>query len=59
VIPASETLSLAKAIPPARLRSALVTPAIQHVELTGPTAMDKWDLVHFMGQVLEDAAQAN
>lgn len=59
VIPASETQSLAKAIPPARLRAALVTPAIQHVELKGPTAMDKWDLVHFMGQVLSDADQAN
>lgn len=59
VIPASETLALAKAVPAARLRSALVTPAIQHVELKGPTAMDKWDLVHFMGQVLSDASSAS
>lgn len=59
VIPASETVSLAKTMSASgsrRLRSALVTPAIQHVELKGPTAMDKWDLVHFMGQVLADAA---
>ncbi len=58
VIPASETFHLAKDVPPAHLRSVLVTPAIQHVELKGPTARDKWDLVHFMGQVLAEAEQA-
>ncbi len=58
VIPASETNELAKDVPPSRLRAVLVTPAIQHVELKGPTAMDKWDLVHFMGQVLAEAEQA-
>lgn len=58
VIPASETTHLAADVPPAHLRAVLVTPAIQHVELKGPTAMDKWDLVHFMGQVLAEAEQA-
>jgi acetyl esterase/lipase len=58
VIPASETLELAKDVPPARLRAVLVTPAIQHVELKGPTPLDKWDLVHFMGQVLGEAEAA-
>jgi acetyl esterase/lipase len=58
VIPASETLELAKDVPLARLRAVLVTPAIQHVELKGPTPMDKWDLVHFMGRVLGEAEQA-
>lgn len=58
VIPASETTALAREIPAERLRAVLVTPAIQHVELKGPTAKDKWDLVHFMGRVLAEADQA-
>ena len=55
VIPASETLWLAREVPPARLRAVLVSPAIQHVELKEPTARDKWELVHFMGMVLGEA----
>ena len=55
VIPATETLWLAQDVPPARLKSALVSPAIEHVELKSPTAADKWALVHFMGQVIGEA----
>lgn len=55
VIPSTETLWLANDVPPARLRSALVSPAIEHVELRAPTAADKWALVHFMGQVIGEA----
>jgi dienelactone hydrolase len=55
VIPATETLWLAKDVPSARLRAALVSPAIEHVELKSPTAADKWALVHFMGQVIGEA----
>jgi pimeloyl-ACP methyl ester carboxylesterase len=55
VIPSTETLWLAEDVPPARLRSALVSPAIEHVELKSPSAADKWALVHFMGQVLGEA----
>ncbi len=55
VIPASETLWLAHDVPPERLRMALVSPAIQHVELEQPTLADQWALVHFMGEVLGDA----
>jgi len=55
VIPATETLWLAQAVPPGRLKSALVSPAIEHVELKSPTAADKWRLVHFMGQVIGEA----
>ncbi len=55
VIPATETLWLAQDVPPSRLKSALVSPAIEHVELKAPTAADKWALVHFMGQVIGEA----
>jgi pimeloyl-ACP methyl ester carboxylesterase len=55
VIPATETLWLAQDVPPARLRSALVSPAIEHVDLKAPSAADKWELVHFMGQVIGEA----
>ena len=55
VIPATETLWLAEDVPPARLKSALVSPAIEHVELKSPSAADKWALVHFMGQVIGEA----
>lgn len=55
VIPATETRWLAREVPPQTLVAALVSPAIQHVELKEPTAADKWALVHFMGQVLGEA----
>jgi hypothetical protein len=57
VIPASETVALASGtVPAARLRASLVTPAIQHVELKTPTALDTWDLVHVMSGVLAEAS---
>jgi len=52
VIPASQTLALAEDVPAERRRGVLVTPALQHVELKGPTTRDQWELVHFMGNVL-------
>lgn len=55
VIPASETRWLAAEVPPSRLRTALVSPAIEHVELKSPSAKDQVELVHFMAQVLADA----
>jgi len=55
VIPSTETMWLAQDVPPARLRTALVSPAIEHVELKDPSASDKWALVHFMGQVIGEA----
>jgi pimeloyl-ACP methyl ester carboxylesterase len=59
VIPASETLWLAKDVPAGLAKDVLVSPAIQHVELEGePTAMDKWALVHFMADVLAEADRA-
>jgi dienelactone hydrolase len=56
VIPPSETLWLARDVPPALVRDVLVSPAIVHVELEGgPSARDKWALVHFMADVLAEA----
>ncbi|WP_394822680.1 hypothetical protein [Pendulispora albinea] len=56
VIPPTETGWLAKEVPPAYLRTQLISPAVQHVELHGePTAGERWALVHFMAQVLEEA----
>jgi dienelactone hydrolase len=58
VIPAAETLWLAQDVPSARLRSALVSPAIEHVELKSPSTYDRWELVHFMGSILAEAEAA-
>lgn len=56
VIPASETRWLAADVPPGLLRDAVVSPAIEHVEVHGePTLAQKWELVHFMGQVIGEA----
>jgi len=55
VIPSTETLWLAHDVPPARLRRVLVSSAIQHVELKSPTALDRIELVHFMGDVITEA----
>ncbi|MGO9403481.1 MAG: dienelactone hydrolase family protein [Terriglobales bacterium] len=54
VIPSSELLWLQRDVPPAALQSALISPAISHVELGGePTLIDQWRLVHFMARILE------
>ena len=55
VIPATETEWLARDVPPARLKTTLITPALEHVDLKDPSAADKWALVHFMGQVIAEA----
>ncbi|MGA6984884.1 MAG: alpha/beta hydrolase [Terriglobales bacterium] len=54
VIPSSELLWLQRDVPPAALKSALISPAIAHVALEGePSITDRWKLVHFMAQILE------
>jgi pimeloyl-ACP methyl ester carboxylesterase len=56
IIPASETLWLAKDVPPADLRSALVSPALVHVDMGDKvTWQQQWQLVDFMAQVLDAA----
>ena len=47
---------LAREVPPSMLRSALVSPALVHVEMgPGTPVGQQWDLVHFMAGVLEEA----
>ncbi len=54
VIPAAETAWLAREIPAARLRSAVITSAIEHVELRGqPSLGQQWELVSMLNGVLE------
>lgn len=55
VIPSTEAAWLARDVPEGRLKSVLVSPALVHVELKEPSARDKWELVHFMGQVIGEA----
>ncbi len=56
VIPASETLWLARDVPAGLVRDVLVSPAVVHVELEGePTIADRWRLVHFMAEILAQA----
>jgi pimeloyl-ACP methyl ester carboxylesterase len=54
VIPSSELLWLQRDVARAALKSALISPAIGHVELERePSRADQWRLVHFMAQILE------
>jgi dienelactone hydrolase len=56
VIPPSETLWLAREVPPPFLELALISPVLQHVELEGhPSWKDQLALVHFMSSVLKEA----
>lgn len=58
VIPASETLWLAQDVPQGLLRQAVVSAAIRHVEVEGePSLAQKWELLHFMGEVLGEASR--
>jgi dienelactone hydrolase len=58
VIPATETMWLAKDVPAESLREVLVSPAIEHVELKDPKISDQWSLVHFMGEIIAEAEAA-
>jgi len=54
IIPSSETLWLAKDVPQSELKSALVSPALVHVDMGGQvTWQQQWQLVDFMAQVLD------
>jgi dienelactone hydrolase len=54
VIPASETLWLAKDVPPANVKAVLVSQALVHVDMDAKvTWQEQWQLVDFMSQVLE------
>lgn len=54
IIPSSETLWLAKDVPAAELKSALISPALVHVDMGEKvTWQQQWQLVDFMAQVLD------
>jgi dienelactone hydrolase len=54
VIPSSETLWLAKDVPPQELKASLVSSALVHVDMGGKVRwQDQWQLVDFMAQVLD------
>jgi pimeloyl-ACP methyl ester carboxylesterase len=55
VIPASETDWLAHDVPPQSLCGVLKSAALVHVDLENPTIYQRWQLVHFMGQVIAEA----
>jgi len=55
VIPASETLWLAKDVPAPELRAVLISPAMNLIHVDGQRGvpiMQQWALVDFMAQVL-------
>jgi dienelactone hydrolase len=55
VIPPTELLWLERDVPAEKLRAALISPVISHVELGGnPSFTDEWSLVHFMKELLRD-----
>jgi dienelactone hydrolase len=58
VIPASETLWLAKDVPAGELKASLISPALIHVSMeeTVPFSQ-KWALVDFLAQVLDATAK--
>jgi pimeloyl-ACP methyl ester carboxylesterase len=54
IIPASETLWLAKDVPQTTLRSVLISPALVHVDMgNGVTITEKWALVDFLAHVVK------
>ncbi len=54
VIPTSETQWLAKDVPPQALKNVLISPALGHVDVDASvTVSQKWDLVHFMAQIID------
>src|SRR5262249_10835329 len=53
IIPASETLWLAKDVPQQELKSVLISPALIHVDMEHTVPLsEKWELVDFLAQVL-------
>ena len=58
VIPTTETQWLAKDVPPQALKNVLISPALGHVDVdTKVTVSQKWDLVHFVAQILDREEQ--
>jgi pimeloyl-ACP methyl ester carboxylesterase len=57
IIPAAETLWMAKELPRATLQEVLVSPVLSHVNLdeAKPRVEDQWRLVHFFALVMHAA----
>jgi dienelactone hydrolase len=57
IIPAAETLWMARELRPQDLQAMLVSPVLSHVNMDGPKAgtMDEWRLVHFFGLIMRAA----
>jgi dipeptidyl aminopeptidase/acylaminoacyl peptidase len=53
VVPPTETLWLEHDLPKGALNSALISPAIGHVEVGGATVMDQARLIDWMAKMLE------
>jgi pimeloyl-ACP methyl ester carboxylesterase len=54
IIPASETLWLAKDLPPQSVKATLISPALVHVNMEDKiTWQQQWELMDFMAQVLD------
>ena len=57
IIPAAESLWIAKELPPDELKAMLVSPVLSHLNLdgAGPGVMDEWRLLHFFAHVMQAA----
>jgi len=57
IIPAAETLWMASELPSETLKASLISPVLTHIDIDkhGPTAMDRWRLVHFFALILHAA----
>ena len=55
VIPPSETLWLAREIPPRYLRRVLISPAVGHVDPAETSLRDQWKLGSFLAAVLRES----
>jgi dienelactone hydrolase len=60
IIPATETLWLEHEVPKARLKDALITPVLSHVDVNGtPSLEDRARVVHFIAEMFEEAHESN
>ncbi|MBZ5528002.1 MAG: alpha/beta hydrolase [Acidobacteriia bacterium] len=58
VIPAAESLWLAREIPREKLRDVLISPALIHVSVeSGVSLAERWALIDFLAQVVEAARE--
>lgn len=57
IIPPSETLWLARDIPPPLLKQTLITPLLSHVDLQNVSLRERVAVVHFMAILLHMASQ--